>query len=66
MKALHDSETSFGIHFFRRFAIVLDIILYKKLHRLIGQKSIGLSGDLFFWDEGEESMINVGREGARV
>lgn len=48
MKVLHDSETSFGIHFFRRFAIVLDIILYKKLHRLIGQKSIGLSGDLFF------------------
>lgn len=48
LKALCDSETSFGIHFFRRFAIVLDIILYKTLHRLIGRKSVGFSGDLSF------------------
>ena len=39
MNALCDSDTNFGMIFFRRLAIVLDTILYKTLHRLIGRKS---------------------------
>ena len=45
MKALCDSDTNFGMIFFRRLAIVLDTILYKTLHRLMGRKSDSFSGD---------------------
>ena len=47
-KALCDSETNLGSNFFRRLALVLDIILYRTLQRLIGQKSLAFSGDLIF------------------
>ena len=47
-KALCDSETSLGSNSFRRLAMVLDIILYRMLQRLIGQKSLAFSGDLIF------------------
>ena len=35
-KVLWDSETSFGRHFLRRLAMVLEISLYMTLQRLIG------------------------------
>lgn len=48
MNALCDSDTNFGMIFFRQLAIVLDTILYKTFHRLIGWKSVAFSSDFVF------------------
>ena len=42
---LWDSETSFGRHFLRRLAMVLEISLYMILQRLMGWKSLAVLGD---------------------
>lgn len=43
MKALYDSETSLRKIFFRRFPMVLEIVLYRTLQRLMGRKSLAFS-----------------------
>ena len=42
---LWDSETSFGRHFLRRLAMVLEISLYMTLQRLMGWKSLAILRD---------------------
>ena len=49
MNALYVSDTSLGRIFFRRLAMVLEIILYITLQRLMGQNSFGLKV-ILFWE----------------
>ena len=49
MNALFVSDTSLGMIFFRRLAMVLEIILYITLQRLMGQNSFGLKV-ILFWE----------------
>ena len=48
INALWDLDISFGSIFLRRLAMDLEINLYMTLQRLMGQKSLALSGLFIF------------------
>ena len=61
IKALWVSEINLDNNNFKRFARIFAINLYKTLLRLMGLYSETFLG-LNFWNQGNESVVKVGRD----